>query len=566
MRTQYQDFLVHHGRLGQKWGVKNGPPYPLQLKGRSYGSIMKKKKKLPEAEVATKKEGSSDRASQNQSRAASDVYKKWDNDTLLSTRKEVKDVHDELNKIPKKHRTEAQQRQYEDTKQKLSLLDKELNRRSSKDFDASASNNPSLRANLDTIEQMIRQHMINETNRSIDLNNQTVNNVVTQQMMFGKGQKQGSIADRAKSFLKNYNSPEAKAAREARRHEENLKMMENMRAHDERAAQKQKTKDLKAEREEHQRRLKEIEAELKKDKEERSHEKAMKMLEKYQKKNGSDVEDTSGSEERGSITDREGSSRDWSKTEKAIEKQSSKSLRNSFQEAQFWKEDLRDRLTETKDPKERAEIQKSINEIDKRRQLIQKELDSRRKNGDADTLTQTQGSLREKAKQAIEKYNSPEEKTKRAAARAERERVRAEKAVEKAIKRSERSEARAERKRERAEAKAEAAREAAAAERKKFLDNATPEQILKRHDEFTTKEVDDAIVRIRQRQTLQSLSETEKSQTERFIKNTFNKVNTVEKFVSTSIKLYDDYEDFMNILNKRPRRKDQKKNDDKKKE
>jgi len=43
MRTQYQDFLVHHGRLGQKWGVKNGPPYPLQLKGKSYGSVMKKK-------------------------------------------------------------------------------------------------------------------------------------------------------------------------------------------------------------------------------------------------------------------------------------------------------------------------------------------------------------------------------------------------------------------------------------------------------------------------------------------------------------------------------------------
>ena len=23
------DYLVHHGILGQKWGVKNGPPYPL---------------------------------------------------------------------------------------------------------------------------------------------------------------------------------------------------------------------------------------------------------------------------------------------------------------------------------------------------------------------------------------------------------------------------------------------------------------------------------------------------------------------------------------------------------
>ena len=24
-----EDFLAHHGIKGQKWGVKNGPPYPL---------------------------------------------------------------------------------------------------------------------------------------------------------------------------------------------------------------------------------------------------------------------------------------------------------------------------------------------------------------------------------------------------------------------------------------------------------------------------------------------------------------------------------------------------------
>lgn len=28
------DYLEHHGILGQKWGVRNGPPYPLK---RSYG-------------------------------------------------------------------------------------------------------------------------------------------------------------------------------------------------------------------------------------------------------------------------------------------------------------------------------------------------------------------------------------------------------------------------------------------------------------------------------------------------------------------------------------------------
>lgn len=30
----YSDELCHHGIKGQKWGVKNGPPYPLDAKGQ----------------------------------------------------------------------------------------------------------------------------------------------------------------------------------------------------------------------------------------------------------------------------------------------------------------------------------------------------------------------------------------------------------------------------------------------------------------------------------------------------------------------------------------------------
>lgn len=29
------DYLEHHGIIGQKWGVSNGPPYPLDKKGRA---------------------------------------------------------------------------------------------------------------------------------------------------------------------------------------------------------------------------------------------------------------------------------------------------------------------------------------------------------------------------------------------------------------------------------------------------------------------------------------------------------------------------------------------------
>ena len=54
---RYEDYLVHHGRMGQKWGVRNGPPYPLRLGGKSYGSIMKKKKKVPAVDSKEARDG-----------------------------------------------------------------------------------------------------------------------------------------------------------------------------------------------------------------------------------------------------------------------------------------------------------------------------------------------------------------------------------------------------------------------------------------------------------------------------------------------------------------------------
>ena len=64
MRNDFEtNFLMHHGILGMKWGVQNGPPYPLNANrhsasekkagyqksikgsGGSYSGIFKKKKK-----------------------------------------------------------------------------------------------------------------------------------------------------------------------------------------------------------------------------------------------------------------------------------------------------------------------------------------------------------------------------------------------------------------------------------------------------------------------------------------------------------------------------------------
>lgn len=38
--SEDSDFLMHHGIKGQKWGIENGPPYPLSR--RDYSALEKK--------------------------------------------------------------------------------------------------------------------------------------------------------------------------------------------------------------------------------------------------------------------------------------------------------------------------------------------------------------------------------------------------------------------------------------------------------------------------------------------------------------------------------------------
>lgn len=50
MRNDYEsNYLMHHGIQGQKWGVRNGPPYPLngeKLAGNIYNLAKKKEKEI----------------------------------------------------------------------------------------------------------------------------------------------------------------------------------------------------------------------------------------------------------------------------------------------------------------------------------------------------------------------------------------------------------------------------------------------------------------------------------------------------------------------------------------
>lgn len=41
-----EDYLMHHGIQGQKWGKRNGPPYPLGSQGESKSHRSAQEKKL----------------------------------------------------------------------------------------------------------------------------------------------------------------------------------------------------------------------------------------------------------------------------------------------------------------------------------------------------------------------------------------------------------------------------------------------------------------------------------------------------------------------------------------
>lgn len=73
----YYNELYHHGRLGQKWGQKNGPPYPLSRAtvGQAYGKkkrgisgyIERRKAKKEQKAISKLEKAASKKTSNNES-------------------------------------------------------------------------------------------------------------------------------------------------------------------------------------------------------------------------------------------------------------------------------------------------------------------------------------------------------------------------------------------------------------------------------------------------------------------------------------------------------------------
>lgn len=67
--------ILHHGRLGQKWGRRNGPPYPLEMSKKQYGKAQRAVQKI--ARIGDAIQEHHDKAQQKkEQRAADKTYKK----------------------------------------------------------------------------------------------------------------------------------------------------------------------------------------------------------------------------------------------------------------------------------------------------------------------------------------------------------------------------------------------------------------------------------------------------------------------------------------------------------
>lgn len=83
--------LLHHGRLGQKWGERNGPPYPLKLTGGQYKKLQKSVKKVAD-KFADREVYREEKEKKKEAKALAKQQKKADKKYAKEQKKLAKDA------------------------------------------------------------------------------------------------------------------------------------------------------------------------------------------------------------------------------------------------------------------------------------------------------------------------------------------------------------------------------------------------------------------------------------------------------------------------------------------
>ena len=86
-----EDYLEHHGIEGQKWGVKNGPPYPIE--SGDHSAAEKKHMGYFARKKAAKEE-------EKQKKQAEDALKKERTEKLHKEFEIIDSIHDQIQKSP----------------------------------------------------------------------------------------------------------------------------------------------------------------------------------------------------------------------------------------------------------------------------------------------------------------------------------------------------------------------------------------------------------------------------------------------------------------------------------